>query len=259
MDDFGPLLRHWRTVRRLSQLDLSLAANVSSKHVSFLETGRARPSREMIGLLSVTLDIPLGDRNLLLQAAGYKECFSCMDIDLPEMEPVRRALNYSLNNHNPYPALVMDQEWNMLMCNEGYQRLFTHITSLRPNMPVTQNILEIFFDPNGLRPLVKNWEDVASLFLQRLHRERILYQNTKSDLLERLLAYPNIPSAWREVDLSRSAYPMACVTLQLGPGEIEIFSSLSMFGTAIDATMQRLIIEQYFPVDAESARILREI
>lgn len=252
MDDFGAVLRQWRQARGYSQLDLGLAADVSAKHVSFLETGRARPSREMITLLSSTLDIPLSERNLLLHAAGYSEGYSAMTLDQPAMEPVRRALQYSLENHNPYPALVMDAEWNMLMANEAYQKLLTHVVALCPNFPATQNILELFFDPNGVRPLVKNWEDIAALLLQRVHRERVLYKRGTTELLERLLSYPGIPDDWKQLDFSRSALPMASVVLQLGDLTLELFSSLSMFGTAIDVNMQNIIIEQYYPVDAET-------
>lgn len=250
MDDFGVVLRQWRQARGYSQLDLGLAADVSAKHVSFLETGRAKPSRDMVAILASTLDIPLGERNMLLQAAGYSESYSSMTLDQPEMEPVRRALQYSLDTHGPYPALVMDQDWNILMVNEGYQMLLAQVLALRPNFPNSQNVLELFFDPNGVRPLVNNWADIASLLLQRVHRERVLYKNGTSDLLDRLLEYPDIPEDWKQLDFSRSALPMACLSLQIGPQKLELFSSLSMFGTAIDVTMQRLVIEQYYPVDA---------
>ncbi len=257
MDDFGLVLRQWRQTRGYSQLDLGLAADVSAKHVSFLETGRAKPSREMVALLASTLDIPLSERNMLLQAAGFREGYSCMTLDQPEMEPVRRALNYALENHNPYPAIVMDQDWNMLMVNEGYQKLLTRVISLRPNMPQTQNVLELFFDPDGVRPLVQNWEDIAALLLQRVHRERVLYKRGSADLLDKLLAYPNIPKDWKEIDFSRSALPMASVTFQLEDISLELFSSLSMFGTAIDVNMQKLVIEQYFPVDEQTAQFFK--
>lgn len=252
MDDFGVVLRQWRQTRGYSQLELGLAAEVSTKHVSFLETGRAKPSREMVGLLASTLDIPLSERNMLLQSAGYREGYSCMALEQPEMEPVRRALTYALENHNPYPAIVMDQEWNMLMANEGYQKLLAQVVALRPNFPQTQNVLELFFDPEGVRPLVTNWADIASLLLQRVHRERVLYRHGKTDLLERLLGYPDIPDDWKKIDFSRSALPMTCLNLQLGDVVLEMFSSLSMFGTAIDINMQKIVIEQYFPVDDQT-------
>lgn len=249
MDDFGAVLRQWRQARGYSQLDLGLAADVSAKHVSFLETGRAKPSREMVTLLGATLDIPPGERNMLLQAAGYREAYSSLSLDHPDMEPVRRALQYSMDNHNPFPAVVMDQDWNMLMANEGYQKLLSQIILVRPNMPQTQNILELFFDPDGVRPLVENWSDIASLLLQRVHRERVLYKRGTAELLEKLLSYPEIPEDWKRLDFSRSALPMASLKLKLGNISLEMFSSLSMFGTAIDVTMQKIVLEHYYPVD----------
>ena len=249
MSDFGALLKYWRKTRRLSQLELGLTASISSKHISFLETGRAQPSREMVILLSNALDIPLNDRNVLLSLAGFSKAYSRMHIEQPDMEAVRNALTIMLNNHAPYPALVLDWDWNIVMANEPQMRLAQYIARQQPHFPQTKNILELLFDPNGFRPFVENWEEIAFVLIQRIQRERMIHEDRRSNLLERLMKYPDIPSNWDAHDHNGHSAPMVHVVLALGDLRLKLFSTLASFGTAIDVTMQELIIEQYFPVD----------
>jgi len=249
MQGFGELIRQWRKSRGLSQLELGLAASVSSKHVSFLETGRAQPSREMVILLSHTLDIPLSERNVLLSLAGFSEAYSRMHIEQPEMKPVYDALTIIMDNHAPYPALVLDWDWNIVMTNEPYQKLTQLIINAQAFFPKTKNVLELLFDPNGYRPFVENWEEVAFLLIQRIQRERMIHQDRRSDLLERLMKYPDIPKKWNMHQYDTHTEPMIHMVLAMGDLRLKLFSTLASFGTAIDVTMQELIIEQYFPVD----------
>lgn len=249
MNHFGELIKGWRKTRGLSQMALGFEANISSKHISFLETGRSQPSREMIIRLSNSLDIPLSDRNVLFSAAGFAEAYSRMDISQPEMAPVKQALEIMLLNHDPYPAMVFVWNWNVVMMNKTNQLLTDFIKQLQPNFPETNNALEMLFDPNGFRPFVENWEDVACVILQRLHREKVMYQDRHSDLLERLMAYPDVPSRWESIGVSSESQPMVDVVLSMNGQRLCFFSTLASFGTAIDITMQELTIENYFPSD----------
>ncbi len=257
MSDTGELIRYWRKSRGLSQLELSLSANISSKHISFLETGRAQPSREMLILLSNTMNIPLNDRNILLSLSGFTDAYSRMKIDQPEMQSVQQALAVMLNNHAPYPALVLDWDWNIVMANEPQQKLTYLFAKEQPNFPDTCNILELLFDPNGLRPFVENWEEVAFLLVQRIQRERMMHQDRRSNLLQVLMKYPGVPTHWGTPNYEGQVEPMANTVLRLGGLRLKLFSTLASFGTAIDVTMQELVIEQYFPAD-ESTKIFFE-
>jgi len=249
MQDYGDLIRFWRKSRRLSQLELSFAANISSKHVSFLETGRAKPSREMIIVLSNAMDIPLSERNVLLSLAGYSEAYSRMQIEQPEMKSVRFALTSILEKHEPYPAVVLDWEWNIVMANQTHLKLTQLVAAQQPNFPQSSNILELLFDPNGFRPFVENWEEVAYVMFQRIQRERMSHSDRHSNLLDRLMEYPDIPSQWLAHNFDNQLQPMIHLVLSLGDIKLKLFSTLASFGTAVDITMQELIIEQYFPVD----------
>ena len=257
MQEFGELLRHWRKTRGLSQLSLGLEADISARHLSFLETGRAQPSREMVIRLAGSLDIPLSERNTLLSAAGFAEAYSRMPLAQAAMQPVRRALEMMLANHAPYPAVVLDWDWNILMANAPQQRLAEQVVRLQPDFPDTRNILELLFDPRGYRPFIENWHQVAFTVLQRLQRERLLHQDRRSDLLARLLDYPDVPASWREISLDQQSEPMVHVVLAIGDIRLKLFSTLASFGTPIDITMQELVIEQYFPVD-EATRVFFE-
>lgn len=253
MNEFGVSIRRWRKSRGLSQLELGFQANISSKHISFLETGRSNPSREMVIQLSNALDIPLSDRNVLLTTAGFAEAYSRMDINQPEMNSVRDALSIMLKSHEPFPALVLDWDWNTVMVNDAHCRLVESLVPDPGRLPQTRNIMELLFDPNGFRPYIENWEEVAYLLIQRLQRERMLYQDRQSNLLDRLKQYPGVPTHWHEQSNHKASEPMVYVILKSGDTRLKLFSTLASFGTAIDVTMQELIIEQYFPVDSHTS------
>ena len=230
-------------------MELGLTANTSSKHISFLETGRAKPSREMVLLLSHAMDIPLNERNVLLTVSGFAEAYSRIGIHDPAMESVHHALTVMLENHEPYPALVFDWDWNIVMANQTHHSVFQVMAEQQPHFPDSNNILELLFDPDGLRPFVENWDEVARILLHRIQRERMIHKDRKSDLLDRLMSYPDIPKDWNLHSYGSHSEPMAHLILRLGELRLKLFSTVATFGTAIDVTMQELLIEHYFPVD----------
>lgn len=254
MKQFGIALRDWRKSRGLSQLDLSVLANVSTKHISFLENGRSQPSREIIIQLSDSLHIPLAARNFLLSAAGYADIYSCMSIDQDEMLAVRDALKLMLDNHAPYPALVLDWQWNIVMANAGFQKISDFIRAEQPEFPNTCNIIELILDPHGYRPYIENWEEVVLVLAGRIQRENVIYRGRSQTLLECIKKYPNLPDSWDSYHLVNSSQPMISVILQLGDVRLKLFSALTSFGSAIDITVQELVIEQYFPIDDETKK-----
>lgn len=259
MNSFGVLLNSWHKLRKLSQLELSLIANISTKHISFLETGRAQPSREMVLLLSNALEVPLNDRNVLLTASGFAEAYSRLNINHPQMHSVRQALNVILDNHAPYPAVVLDWDWNIIMANKAQQKITQIVSNIQPLFPQTCNILELLFDPNGFRPFVENWDQVSLILLQRLQRERMLHKDRLSHLIERLKQYPDIPNNFDLQSHIEHTEPMLHLILSIGNIRLKLFSTLASFGTAIDITMQELVIEQYFPADDSTKKFFEEM
>ncbi len=249
MNSFAEALKQWRKAQGLSQLALSFEAEISAKHISFLETGRARPSREMVIHLSNILNVPLSQRNTLLSLAGFSEAYSRMSLDQVEMQPVRQALSLMLDKHVPYPAVVLDWDWDIVMANEPYTNLGLYMATQQTEFTTSNNIIELLFDPKGFRPFVENWEEVAFVLMQRVHRDRLMHKDRHSDLVERLMQYPGVPRHWKVPDIQNQPMPMINVVLLLGGKRLAMFSTLTAFGTPIDITMQELIIEQYFPAD----------
>jgi len=249
-NDFGSLLKHWRESRRLSQLDLALEANVSSKHVSFLETGRNRPSREMILRLSQAMDVPLRDRNLLLNCAGFTPAYSESPLDAPSIDLANEAIGRILDKQDPYPAIVVDGDWTLIRQNKGGLAL---AEMLFPGAPTTGlNALELLFSEDGLQPFVVNWEQLSATILIRLYRDT-LGQSARSDaraLFDSLLEMPTTPANWRDVASRLPAGPTVDMVLKKDDLEMSFFTTVTTFGTAQDVTLQELRIESYFPSDA---------
>ena len=198
----GELLRHWRGVRRLSQLALALEAETTARHVSFIETGRSQPSRAMVLRLARVLDVPIRERNQLMLAAGYAPVYAETGLAADGAALVAAALERMLDQHEPYPAVVMDRYWNILDRNQAAQRLFDWLMGDRAG-DGPANLIRRFFDPHGLRPYVANWEVAAGALLQRVHREALggVPDARTSELLAEVLAYPGVPQAWRVPDL----------------------------------------------------------
>ena len=256
---FGSLLRRWRAARTMSQLTLATEAGISTRHLSFLETGRAQPSREMVQLLAGMLDVPLGDRNALLVSAGYAPAYGERPLTAPELEPVRRALQFTLRQQEPFPALVVDGEWNIVMRNEGARifDLFNDPDCHGENVP---NVMRTVFHPRGLRRYIVNWEELAECLVHSLHRQ---VAATGSDIIVRLrdelLAYPGVPSRWSVPDPTVTMPPLVAMQLRKDDLSLTFFSMITTMGTPRDVTLQQLKIECFFPADAATEQLARRL
>src|SRR3954469_19870374 len=246
----GTLLRDWRRRRRLSQLDLALEAGVSARHLSFVETGRARPSAQMVLHLAEQLEVPLRDRNGLLLAAGYAPSYAQRTLDDPEMEPVRRALDLVLAGHEPYPAVVVDRAWNMVAGNRAVGLLTAGVTPELLEPPV--NVLRLSLHPDGVAPRIANLGEWRAHLLERLGRQVSLTGDEDLDeLLAETAAYPAPPD-----DGDHAGGAEIFVPLRLRAedgGELAFFSTVATFGTAVDITVAELATESFFPADATTA------
>jgi transcriptional regulator with XRE-family HTH domain len=253
---FGRMLRGWRTTRRLSQLALATDAGISTRHLSFLETGRAQPSREMVELLAGMLDVPFGERNALLVAAGYAPAYGERPLGAPELEPVRRALEFILRQQEPFPAIVVDVDWNVVMKNGAANRIFALFCG--PNR--TMNAIQSVFDPDSLRPSIVNWPCVAECMMQSLHREiAATGHQALLRLRDEILAYPGVPSRFRTPDALSSMPPLVSMQLRKGDLEMAFFSTITFFATPRDVTLQHLKIECFFPADAVTEHAARRL
>jgi transcriptional regulator with XRE-family HTH domain len=257
----GTLLKQWRERRRMSQLSLALEAEISTRHLSFLETGRAQPSREMLRLLARTLEIPLRGRNELLTAAGYAPIYHETALDAPELAQARRALEFMLRQQEPYPAIVLDRHWNILKTNDAMGRvmgLFLDpgvIESLGP-----PNAMRLSYHPKALRPFIANWEAVAAAFIQWLHRDFLRTGDAETRrLLDELLSYPDVPRQWQSLDLDASTAPFLVIDLAKGDTRLQFFTLLASLGTPYDITLHELRIECFFPADEATEQALTKL
>jgi transcriptional regulator with XRE-family HTH domain len=248
----GPLLRDWRRRRRLSQLDLALEAGVSARHLSFVETGRARPSAEMVLHLAGQLDVPLRERNALLLAAGYAPAYAERALDAPEMTPVREAIDRVLAGHEPHPAVVVDRQWELVAANRGLGVLLEGVAPHLLEPPV--NVLRVGLHPEGLAARIANLGQWRAHLLERLGRQAALTGDPAlRTLLDEVAAYPGPePPAARPGD--EIAVPLRLTT---AGGELAFLSTVATFGTAVDITVAELSIESFFPTDARTAEIVR--
>jgi transcriptional regulator with XRE-family HTH domain len=248
----GPLLRSWRRRRRLSQLDLALEAGVSARHLSFVETGRSRPSAEMVLHLAGRLEVPLRERNALLLAAGYAPAYAERPLDAPEMTPVREAIDRVLAGHEPHPALVVDRQWELVAANRGLGLLLEGVAGELLEPPV--NVLRVGLHPAGLAARIANLGQWRAHLLERLGRQvSVTGDPALRTLLDEVAAYPGPePPEARPGD--EIAVPLR---LRTDDGELTFLSTVSTFGTAVDITVAELSIESFFPTDARTAEIVR--
>jgi transcriptional regulator with XRE-family HTH domain len=252
------LLREWRDARRLSQLDLALAADVSSRHLSCVETGRAQPSLELVSRLAEVLAIPLRERNALLLAAGYAPGYRESGLAAPELERAQGAINLIRRQQEPYPAIVVSRHWDLLAANSGAKRLFGWLLG---GPPAHTNIMRLSFDPDGVRPFVVNWEAVALDLVRRL-RSDVATAPTDGrarELLREVLAYPDVPPMGREDDLGAPLPPLSTITYRKAGIELTFFCTVTTFGTPHDVTLAELRIECSFPADEPTDRFCSEL
>jgi transcriptional regulator with XRE-family HTH domain len=256
----GRLLKRWRQIRGKSQLTLALDADVSPRHLGFIEIGRAKPSREMVLTLAQALDVPLRERNDLLLAAGFAPMYRETDLTEPAMAQARQALDAILRQQEPFPAVVMDRHWNLLLGNDAASRFFGLFLDVAAE-PTPVNILELMFDPAKVRPFVTNWEAVAEALIQRVHREAVggAPDRRTELLLEKLLAYPGVPRRWNMPDLTAASVPFLAIAFQKGELAMRYFSTVTTLGTPQDITLQEIRIECFFPADQETATRARAL
>jgi len=261
----GDLLRRWRAARHLSQLELALEAEVSARHLSFIETGRTQPSRQMVLLLSSALDVPLRERNAMLNAAGYAPAYRETGLDDPQMAEVRQALELILRQHEPFPSVVLDRSWDIVMVNGAYARFLASLLGPRSRLqPMTVlaaprlNAIRLLFEPDGLRQRIGNWEAAARAILVRLQREAARGDNEWiGALLDEVLACPYVPPRWQEPDLDVRQALVIPVELGVGPEALRFFTTLTTLGSPQDITLQELRIESFHPADAQTERRVR--
>lgn len=255
----GPLLREWRGRRRRSQLDLAHSAGVSPRHLSFVETGRATPSPQLLLTLASHLDVPLRDRNALLLAAGYAPRYGETALDDPANAAVRAALARLLVAHDPYPGVVLDRWWDVVLANEAASRLTAGLPAeLRTPRP---NVFRISLHPAGLAAITLDFADWAGHLLGQLRRLVLTTGDSRLAQLEReVLAYPNV-AALDPTDRRLPEEPRLLVPyrLRLGADEVAMFSTLTSFGTPRDITLDELAAELFFPADPASEAVLRKL
>ena len=247
----GQLLREWRTRRRLSQLDLASAAGISARHLSFVETGRARPSREMVLHLAEWLDVPLRERNALLLAGGYAPAYPQHGLDEPELASVRVALRQVLAGHLPNPAVIIDRWWDLLDANAAIEALLDGCAPELLTPPV--NVLRLSLHPRGMAPRIANlgqWR--AHLLTQLGHRARALGDQRLRELHAELAGYPG-----GDEEPVSAAGVVLPLRYRLGDRELSLFSISAAVDTATDVTVQELSIEAFYPADAATAEVLR--
>jgi transcriptional regulator with XRE-family HTH domain len=250
----GPLLRDWRERRRMSQLDLALGAGVSARHVSFVETGRSKPSADMVVQLAEYLDVPLRDRNGLLLAAGYAPAYGQRGLDEPEMGPVREALDRLLRGHEPFPAFVIDRHWGLVAANRTVALLTAGAAEHLLEPPV--NVLRLALHPEGVAPRTINLGEWRAHLLDRLGREAVASGDPALFALhEELAGYPG-GGGGHAVDLEAGSIAVP-LRIRVDDAELAFISTATTFGTAVDVTVSELSIESFFPADDATARFLQ--
>jgi transcriptional regulator with XRE-family HTH domain len=252
----GELLREWRDRRRISQLDLSISAEISTRHLSFVETGRSRPSREMVLRLGEHLDVPLRDRNHLLLAAGYAPAYAESALADPEMAVVRRAVRQLLAGHEPYPAAVVDRGWNLVEANAGLAMLTEHVAPELLAPP--SNVLRATLHPDGMAPHIVNLGEWRSHLLGRLRRQVLQTADpVLTELLDELRGYP-CDQPVPEVEIPGPGDIVIPLRVRDGDRELAFFSTVATFGTPLDITVAELMMESFYPADDATATYLRE-
>ena len=244
----------------MSQLELAAVADVSQRHVSFLETGRAKPSREMVIHLAVALDVPLRERNAMLTAAGYAAEYSETQLSEPALDQVRGILETVLSAHEPFPAFVVDRGWDVVLSNDAAMRFTTSM--IDPSNPVAvagMNALKLILHPEGVKDFIVNWQQVAATALRRLNHE-IASRPTDTvlqDLRTEVLGYPGVAELLQRTEPPAADDLLVPFHYRIGDAELQLFSTIATIGEAHDITLEELRLETFFAADAETERLLR--
>jgi transcriptional regulator with XRE-family HTH domain len=263
-DMFGPMLRTWRRRRGASQLALALQSGVSQRHVSFLESGRARPSREMVVQLSTALDVPLRQRNAMLLAAGFAPAYRETNLAAPELLPVRKAIDHMLKQQEPYPAVVIDRLWNLIQANEAATAFTVFLFEGPPPAPPPgkpPNLLRWLLDPKALRAKVSNWEEVARYLVSTTYAEILADGGEPKALafIEEIMAYPDVPASFRKLRFEERPTPVLTVDYLVGGKALSVFTTIATLGTPQDITLQEVRIECFFPADDRSDALFKSL
>ena len=258
---FSALLKYWRGRRGLSQLDLALAADVSARHLSFLETGRAKPSEEMVLRLGATLEVPLREQNDMLEGAGFDRRFEEPGLDEMLSGLVGHAFERMLEHHEPFPMMLVNDRYDILRSNRGAARLLEAFVAEPAAVGPTLNVVDALFDPRLVRPFVVDWPLVAHAIVSRIHRE-VLHRRPSErldQLLERVLAHPDVPPSWRHPDFSTRPPPAFSLQLERGDLTLSLLTTVTVVSAPMNVTLEELQIESYFPLDEKSEALLRRL
>lgn len=257
-DGFGDVLRSWRGRRSHSQLTLAAEAGVSQRHISFLETGRSKPSREMVVHLGLVLDVPLRDQNSGLVAAGFAPVYAERTIDHPDLVDVRRALELMLNAHDPFPAYVIDRLWNLALANDATLRLVDSLPSSA--QPLSGNLARLLLHPDGLRSIVGNWDEAAAAILLRLKREAVDSPGDLdlADLLGELEEYPGLPDDRTMASVPSTHELLVPIEITLNGADLSFFTTIATLASPSDITLQELRLETLLPANVATEAVLRE-
>lgn len=253
---FASTLRTWRKRKGWSQLQLASRADISQRHLGFLELGRASPSREMVIRLAMTLDLSLRQQNAMLLAAGFAPVWRESRFDSPELEQVRSAIDYMFAQQEPFPAVVVDRRWNLLKSNNGAARLVEFLVG-----PLSSdgqiNLADALVGPDVLRPFLINWDSVVRYFVRAVEADAVTDGTAETaSLLERLLSYQDVRSVLRDTTTD-AVGPILPMHFRKGDVSLQLFTTIATLGTPQDITLQELRIESFFPIDAETAKMFR--
>jgi len=258
---FGRLLKDWRGRRGFSQLDLALAARTTQRHLSFIESGRATPSRAMILRLAATMSLPLRQQNTLMLAAGYAPAWRERDLSAPDLAVVSGALDYMLAQHEPYPAFVVDRCWNLLRANRGAMNLTEFLLGPAPAASPAEpvNLAVALVSHEGLRPFIVNWQEVALYFVRGVQADALADGAPETaDLLARLLAFPDVPALSETMPPEEEGQsPVLPIHFLHDGTSLRLFTTIATLGTPRDVTLQEVRIEFFFPMDEPTAQALR--
>ena len=262
---FASLLKQWRQHRSVSQLDLALQAGVSQRHLSFLETGRANPSREMVLALADCLDLPLRERNSLLQSAGFGPAFNEGQLDEHSYQVFNEAIAQTLEHAEPYPAIVLDGQWNMVKANQAALRFFNLFVDPFAALqeignPERFQMVRLCLHEKGLLPFIVNWEALVATFLARARRAYLGNPNSNElrKLIDEILNHPRAPKDWRSVWSSQTT-PAIEMIMRKDQQEYRLFTMLAHFGAATDVTLEELSVELFYPADTSTKQLLHAL
>ena len=263
---FGQVLKDWCQHRRMSQMDVSMRSGVSQRHISFLETGRSKPSRATALHLAETLDIPLRERNVLLQSAGYAAAFNDGPLSDARTRLFNDALTAMLDHHEPYPALVLDGRWNLAMANQAALKYFgLYIDPLEGiaaiGSPTEFQVARLCLREGGLKPYIVNWQELVVTFLQRARRALVF--NPRDEylpaLIDEIVGHPDAPPSWREPAWETAPEPAVAMTLEKDGVRTSLFSVLAHFGAPQNVTLEEMSVETFFPADEATRSLLQSL